>query len=479
MSKKIIGNTVGTTISLASVEKRIKPIKTINGAFADENGNIQIEGGIGVDGQTPFIGENGNWWIGVIDTGVKAQGNKGDKGDAPVKGEDYWTQDDVEEIYSYLDDAVKDAYKKGTSIPSGSDLNDYRTIGKYYASANSIAASLENCPTTQNFVMWVFIRTDSVPSQLILDLTGKLFIRSRTSSTWRTWQTYLTDANVTKIVQEELAKYSQVRPEFVDDVAACTDESKLYVLQSTGTIHAYMAHTEYPFTNQISLSINADGTEYVGENGEDGYKRGYRLNSSGVEAENPKQNVTGFMPAKDGDTIYFKNVNYIPGVEGAYIAIYDSEFNCISSMQSQGLTGGSNYYISSYTVDEATGCITSATLYEKYPVGIAYVRVSAIDLDSASIITVNEEIVDEPTIIHRWTDTGYAFVPADYEPRVIKAENDIAALKQAIAGDIAVYGMVDSENNIIMTGTLAVGKYTLKYMDEDGTTREIGEFTME
>ena len=44
----------------------------------------------GSDGKTPFIGENGNWWIGETDTGVKAAGAdgiKGDKGDQGEKGE--------------------------------------------------------------------------------------------------------------------------------------------------------------------------------------------------------------------------------------------------------------------------------------------------------------------------------------------------------------------------------------------------------
>ena len=53
----------------------------------------------GKDGNTPFIGENGNWWIGEIDTGVKAagvdgtdgvdgeKGDKGDKGDPGEKGD--------------------------------------------------------------------------------------------------------------------------------------------------------------------------------------------------------------------------------------------------------------------------------------------------------------------------------------------------------------------------------------------------------
>lgn len=39
----------------------------------------------GVDGLTPHIGENGNWWVGDTDTGVSA---KGDKGDTGAKGAD-------------------------------------------------------------------------------------------------------------------------------------------------------------------------------------------------------------------------------------------------------------------------------------------------------------------------------------------------------------------------------------------------------
>lgn len=51
-------------------------------------GVVGQKGEPGKDGLTPFIGNNGNWWIGGLDTGVKAtgiqgpQGPKGEKGDA-------------------------------------------------------------------------------------------------------------------------------------------------------------------------------------------------------------------------------------------------------------------------------------------------------------------------------------------------------------------------------------------------------------
>jgi hypothetical protein len=31
-------------------------------------------GATGANGETPFIGENGNWWIGLVDTGISASG---------------------------------------------------------------------------------------------------------------------------------------------------------------------------------------------------------------------------------------------------------------------------------------------------------------------------------------------------------------------------------------------------------------------
>ena len=45
-------------------------------------------GSDGKDGKTPFIGENGNWWIGEIDTGIKAAGTDGKDGINGIDGTD-------------------------------------------------------------------------------------------------------------------------------------------------------------------------------------------------------------------------------------------------------------------------------------------------------------------------------------------------------------------------------------------------------
>ena len=61
---------------------------TVNGEWLLDDGNkMPVTGEKGDDGKTPRIGDNGNWWIGSTDTGVKAQGNTGDNGLTPHVGD--------------------------------------------------------------------------------------------------------------------------------------------------------------------------------------------------------------------------------------------------------------------------------------------------------------------------------------------------------------------------------------------------------
>lgn len=44
----------------------------------------------GKDGETPIIGENGNWWIGEVDTGIKAKGEDGKTPTITISEDGYW-----------------------------------------------------------------------------------------------------------------------------------------------------------------------------------------------------------------------------------------------------------------------------------------------------------------------------------------------------------------------------------------------------
>ena len=69
----------------------------------------------GRDGNTPYIGENGHWWIGSKDTGVESQGPQGEKGIDGLSAYDFWkkeveagritwdnTQTDLNDFFRYL-----------------------------------------------------------------------------------------------------------------------------------------------------------------------------------------------------------------------------------------------------------------------------------------------------------------------------------------------------------------------------------------
>lgn len=64
----------------------------------------------------------------------------------------------------------------------------------------------------------------------------------------------------------------------------------------------------------------------------------------------------------------------------------------------------------------------------------------------------------------------------DYWTEDDKAE--IAALAVIRIKDNGVVGVVDADNNIILSGTIANGTYTLKYENEDGTYSEVGTLTV-
>jgi len=57
----------------------------------------------------PYIGENGNWYVynketkQYGDSGCASRGEKGDKGDAPKRGVDYWTQEDKNQVLTELE----------------------------------------------------------------------------------------------------------------------------------------------------------------------------------------------------------------------------------------------------------------------------------------------------------------------------------------------------------------------------------------
>lgn len=221
-------------------------------------------------------------------------------------------------------------------------------------------------------------------------------------------------------------------PLFANDVSECADTEKFYVLPD-GFIYAYMKTIisgGVSYTNLVPKSTDTDGSIYNGV----GYKDNARLSSSGGVSGTAQAGsvVTGFIPYSSLGIIRIKGATWagIAAAEGHYyINAYDSTKNCLSGVSSAGYTNG-DFVGMSAVYDSATGVTTidfsgmssgNATRanFEK----AAFIRLNAKGVGTDLIVTVNEEIKEAAsTESYAWTNTGRAFVPADYEDRIVELE---------------------------------------------------------
>ena len=74
-----------------------------------DKGDTGQNGSNGIDGKTPFIGTNGNWWIGEIDTGVKAEGEDGHTPTIEISSDGYWIIDDEKTEYKAVGEDGQDS----------------------------------------------------------------------------------------------------------------------------------------------------------------------------------------------------------------------------------------------------------------------------------------------------------------------------------------------------------------------------------
>lgn len=235
------------------------------------------------------------------------------------------------------------------------------------------------------------------------------------------------------IVQNETAianliKRGQLKPEFANNIDECTDTSKLYVLPD-GFIYAYITKTvtKKP-TNQIKASINSDGTQYVGTSGEDGYKTGYRLNSSGQEVALSTYACTGFIPCTVDDIIRTKNIEF-EDTSNSQIHLYDASFASIVTVNCSSATSSLKSIMNDGNVEGSISQATT-TLTESQKERIAYIRISALKFNDIAIVTLNESLESSTTTTQGWHSTGHAFVPADYENRIVDLEEKTTSLEE-------------------------------------------------
>ena len=159
---------------------------------------------------------------------------------------------------------------------------------------------------------------------------------------------------------------------------------------------------EISYTNQLPISLTLDGSGIFGidynEDGvPDGYKRDTRTSSSGDTAATGWC-VTGLIPAKPGDIIRFKNMEYFDisndggSTPRTTFFAYDAAFNKIANnSQNPNNLPGEQFAPVLYN---GNGDVVQLSVPTNWSSSIAYIRICCGDLNKNSIITVNEEILE-------------------------------------------------------------------------------------
>ena len=114
--------------------------------FKGEKGEPGIAGEPGKDGETPHIGANGNWYVGAVDTGVKAQGEDGKPGAdgyTPIKGVDYFDGKDGQPGKDGAD---------GQPGADGKDGDDYVLTDADKTEIAGMAAELVDVPEGGDYI---------------------------------------------------------------------------------------------------------------------------------------------------------------------------------------------------------------------------------------------------------------------------------------------------------------------------------------
>lgn len=143
------------------------------------------------------------------------------------------------------------------------------------------------------------------------------------------------------------------------------------------------------YTNQVPISTDADGNVYNGT----GYKDGYRINSSGAEAELSGFTATGFIPFTKGQTIRIGGEGITYAEYGCLLMFYDAAKTYISNSGIAYDKVGNTTYGTWTTEETSVFCLDPHDTYPNTLSGInGYIRISAKGSGANLIVTLNEKI---------------------------------------------------------------------------------------
>lgn len=251
---------------------------------------------------------------------------------------------------------------------------------------------------------------------------------------------YFTDTDKAEwegYIVSELAKRGQLKPEFAETIEQCTDTTKLYVLPD-GFIYAYVSDggtTVETVTEQIIGTTDnpwsAGRLSSGNPNGISGY-----VTTPYIDLQ--KYSVPFVLHLK-GITFSYKNYG---AATQSYLrwSQYKTDKTHLITDMTQASAFGPDYWNNAATLtDVGDGSVEIAftpPVTNKSGVEIGYARFSGYGTEANANVYITYE-----REIHAsgWENTGHAFVPADYETRIVALEQKIEDFSVDEDVNIAVF----------------------------------------
>lgn len=333
---------------------------------------------VGADGQDGVSVTHS--WDGTTLTVTSASGTssvdlKGQNGYTPIKGTDYWTEADKNEIKEYVKDEIP------TNISAFNNDKGYLT---------------------------------SIPDEYITE-------------TELNEKGYLTEVELTpeqlKDIANDVAESQKM--DIVNSTEEMVDTTKNYILD--GFIYSYMSKN---FANPEST-------------GDDGWRKGYRINGNGGIEARSDTTVSNLIPCTQGDIIQVKGATFRSGNDRIALYATDSTGSAITPVVgycNNGVTTSNGDIVLVEPANlETTDGFTSFVIpknensWTKTYVITGFRFAMQTPSDPKDIIVYKATKDENNNIVQSldWVNTGISASSKDYGEDISKIETDVETLKEA------------------------------------------------
>jgi hypothetical protein len=258
-------------------------------------------------------------------------------------------------------------------------------------------------------------------------------------------------AEFSEYIASELAKRGQLKPEFAQTIDECTDTSKLYVLPD-GMIWTYQYFE--------------GGTQIIEKPVAVTWNDGYRFSASSgslsalADRTCAKLDLSSFVT---GDEIVFSGLTFDNNTYNncTFVVWKDNAFKSAGYLtKNYAIDYSQEGYGFSFNVSADGTTLTVTIIDETTSEGITLGVTGYPNSSNASVVYTVEETLSDG---YAWADTGLAFVPADYEERIIDLEEEakahdlrMATLENKTSGIINIASYVLEEAETVADKILSV-----------------------